>query len=67
MQILLQDGTMFAAFQNPLLMLLLGIFVVVFAFMGTRAARGPATSTPFMIILLIGLVMIFFALLGMLA
>ena len=51
-------------FQNPVLWIFLGLFVVLFAFLGRTGSRGSATSTPLTFLLFLGLLMIVIGILG---
>ncbi len=66
MDILLIAEDLWILLLSPFLMLLLGIVVILVAYSGKRGSRGPATGTPFLVILLIGMLIVAMGLLGLL-
>jgi len=60
----LQISDLLQLLGTPAQLLVFGVLVLMLAFIGRGAARGPATETPFTILMILGAIMIALGLLG---
>jgi len=63
-KLLLQLSDILKILDTPAQLLFFGVLIVILAFIGRGAARGPATETPFTILLILGFIMILLGLIG---